>query len=191
MGERVGLVILSGGRSTRMGQDKAALPWGDETLLTRMGRILDFFPERLLSVAPAQSHYLDGYTNVVDLVEGLGPIGGIYSALKYAASDALLAVSCDMPMYGATEAKEAVEAFLEAGTDILLPIADGEPQMLAAVYSKGCLPMIEQMIADRIYKLRVLTELVPTRTLFVENALCYTGVNTREAYERMLALLHP
>ena len=169
-----------------MGQQKEHLPFRGETFLARICRELSpFCAEKYLSVRAGQDYIYEGYLTLPDLHADIGPMGGIYTALKRCAAPALLAVACDMPFYGLAEAErmaKAMEQEAHAGTDILIPLADGREQMLAAVYGKACLPVMEEMIAEGDYRLRDLAARVKTRYLTADNARAYRNVNTMQEY---------
>ena len=189
MKHTTGLVILSGGRSRRMGQQKEHLPFRGETFLARICRELSpFCAEKYLSVRAGQDYMYEGYETLYDLYDDIGPMGGICTALKRCTAPFLLAVACDMPFYGLTEAKRLAEAMEEeahAGVDMLIPLADDREQMMAAIYGKACLPMMEEMIAEGDYRLRSLAARVRTAYLTEVNAPAYRNVNTPQEYEAL------
>ena len=189
MKHTIALVILSGGRSRRMGQQKELLSFQGETFLARICRELSpFCAEKYLSVHAGQDYTYEGYETLYDLVEDIGPMGGIYTALKRCEAPALLAVACDMPFYGLAQAKRIAEAMgkdAHAGTDILIPLADDREQMMAAIYGKACLPVMEEMIEAGDYRLKSLAAHVRTGYLKQDNALAYRNINTLQEYESL------
>ncbi|WP_106917604.1 molybdenum cofactor guanylyltransferase [Chryseobacterium aurantiacum] len=89
-------IVLAGGKSSRMGQDKALMKLNGKYMIEYITHTLSqFFDEVLIS--GSLSKY-DGFQNNVieDLVNGKGPMGGIYSALEYCKED-IFVCSCDMP----------------------------------------------------------------------------------------------
>ncbi|MCM2279942.1 MAG: molybdenum cofactor guanylyltransferase [Oligoflexia bacterium] len=95
---RVAAVILAGGRSTRMGRDKALLPFRGARLVDHLAELLGgaFEGARIFV-----SGSIDGYCSVPDIEPGLGPLGGIHSVLTRLAEeggfDRALFVPVDMP----------------------------------------------------------------------------------------------
>ncbi len=85
-------VVLAGGQSSRMGQDKAMLPFKGETLLHHQVQLL----RRICSHVVVSGEY-PGFDCVPDCVPKYGPISGIYSVAKQIPSAALLVVPVDMP----------------------------------------------------------------------------------------------
>lgn len=181
--------ILAGGRSTRMGTNKALLPFGGVRIIEGLLRkIRPLFPE-ILVIANDRDAYADlGVPIWPDRIPEKGSLGGIYTAVFHSTFPQTFCIACDMPL-----ANPAVIAYLRdgaAGFDVVVPrTADGY-QPLHAVYSKSCLPHMEAMIrADRL-KIDRLFRMVRVRTVEEEelrpldpSLLCFVNVNTREELE--------
>src|SRR5579862_3839386 len=92
--------VLAGGRSRRMGRDKALLPYRGAPLIAHVAgtveKVLD--DSGHVAIVGAPDRYRDlGYRVLADLFPGCGPLGGIVTALSLAESDWNLIVACDMP----------------------------------------------------------------------------------------------
>ncbi len=191
----VGVCILTGGASSRMGQPKADLmirsaEYGEETFLSRMIRELSFCPTRFLSVNSSQNYSVQGYTAVRDCYEGIGPMGGIYSVLEYAGlnkmCDAVLFVPCDMPMFTQEDARILIDAY--AGEDVLFTVNDGREQPLCAIYSVNCLPIIRKLIDEENYRLRDIISAANAKGTDSIQASHLVNVNNKEEYDRIMML---
>lgn len=137
-------VVLAGGQSTRMGRDKAALELDGQTLQDRCAAVLrDCFPEVMII-----RH---------DDVPGLGPIGGIATALRRAPE--VFVVACDMPFLDAGLIR-AMASQLAAYDAVAIP---GEP--LHAAYSARILPVIERQIASGNYSMNHLLSQLQVKTV--------------------------
>lgn len=97
-------VVLMGGKSSRMGTDKAFLPWGDKLLYEHCARLLkEFFDEVYLSVNEGQQSVLTGeFPVIVDTFEATGPVGGMVSCYRRLRSP-LFFMGCDLPMISAED----------------------------------------------------------------------------------------
>ena len=142
----VGIAILAGGKSSRMGRSKTdmILPGDGRTMLDRICDEMSSFDCR----------YLVGRTDyqiVEDLYDDIGPMGAICSLLTVSEADALLVLACDMPGYRREHALRMMQLY--AGEDILIPETAGGYEPLAAIYSKKMLPLIREKIAEQRYKL--------------------------------------
>lgn len=94
--------VLAGGKGKRLGMDKTTLSVGGEAVLERILRVLtEIFPSTLL-VGQEGNHRLGKFTGakvraVRDILPGMGPLGGIYTALEYSATPYVFVMACDMP----------------------------------------------------------------------------------------------
>ena len=127
-------IVLCGGRSTRMGQDKASLAFGGETMLERAVRVLREVADEVIVVARAEQPMPAGVRAVHDPVEDLGPLAGIVAGLSASATDVNAIVACDMPLVRAAVLRRLAE--LRGDADICVAVADGHASPLCAVYRK-------------------------------------------------------
>ncbi len=134
--EDLTIAVLAGGRSRRMGRDKATLPVGDERLLQRVVRRVRPYAAAVLVVARSADDYPWARARVVaDLYPDRGPLGGIATALHYATTPFLAAVACDMPFVsGPLLAHLAAHLAAHPRDDIALPRDEHDIQPLHAVY---------------------------------------------------------
>lgn len=187
--------ILAGGRSTRMGINKALLEFGGEQIIQRLLRtIRPLFPE-IMIVANDPDAYADlGVPIWPDRIPEKGALGGIYTAVFHSTSPQTFCIACDMPF-----ANPTVIAYLRdaaPGYDVVVPRTPDGYQPLHAVYGKSCLPHMAAMIrADRL-KIDRLFPAVRVRTVAEEelrpmdlSLLCFVNVNTREELEAAARLL--
>ena len=149
-------IVLAGGRSSRMGTSKAALEWHGSTLLRRVSGIVGRAVSGPVVVvrAPGQSlpELGPGVEVAEDPVEGRGPLQGLaagLAALEGRAEAAFLS-STDVPLLHPYFVARVLAA-MEDGIDVVLPVARGYPQPLAAAYRVSLLPTISELLdADRL-----------------------------------------
>ncbi len=93
-------IILAGGKSLRMGRDKALLPYGNMTLIEHVAKRLGGIAAPLFIVADAADKYdVAGIPTLADLYPDCGPVGGIVTGLAAAGEGAHFVVACDMPLF--------------------------------------------------------------------------------------------
>ncbi|HLP99330.1 MAG TPA: molybdenum cofactor guanylyltransferase [Sideroxyarcus sp.] len=130
-------VILAGGDSRRMGQDKADLLLDGQTLLQRMTATLQpLFAEVIVSTR--QPRPAIDLPQVCDYPVYAGPLAGLVAGLERANTQWIFAVACDMPFI--TPAVIEHLAAQRTGCQAVVPMVRGYPQPLAAFYARGCLP---------------------------------------------------
>jgi molybdopterin-guanine dinucleotide biosynthesis protein A len=136
------LLVLAGGKSSRMGRPKAWLEVGDVTLLRWMvGRLGPAFSEVVVSFAePEQLERLVPFRLVFDRKHGAGPLAGIEAGLIAARHEVTFAVACDMPYVTLEVAEMAVAA--ARGCDAAIPRVDGRPEPVCAAYRRSALPAV-------------------------------------------------
>jgi molybdopterin-guanine dinucleotide biosynthesis protein A len=139
-------IILSGGKSTRMGHNKSFLKIGDSYIIERITHLMKsvFSKVILITNEPELYEFLEVeiYT---DIYKNIGPIAGIHSGLVNSKTDRNFIISCDIPLMN----KELISSIIEYPSDALItvPKADGFIQQLCGIYSKKLLPVIEKIIS--------------------------------------------
>jgi molybdopterin-guanine dinucleotide biosynthesis protein A len=146
-------VILGGGQSRRMGRDKRRLHWEGEPFLDRVCRLMSALFEEVL-VVTAQEDYDCSHLPVrlvTDNIPHKGSLGGLYTGLIEAKNTLTFVVACDMPLL----LKESISRLcLLSHSDVVVVKLSTGLQPLHARYSKGCAPIIEQMIHEGDLKLQ-------------------------------------
>lgn len=169
----LGAAILAGGASKRMGQNKALLKISGthiiEVVVARLSEA-ELGEPIVITNQPEQYDFL-GLTCISDDIPGLGPIGGILTALRHSPFKRVLVVGCDMPLLN--PALLGYMASIEGDYHAIVPTwhdAGGtlrfEP--LHAIYHKSALPIIEQRIANRQLKLTDMVGAINAR--YIEEA---------------------
>ncbi|GAA4692611.1 hypothetical protein GCM10023215_32200 [Pseudonocardia yuanmonensis] len=147
-------VVLAGGRSRRMGRPKAALEWHGSTLLYRTAALLGRTVEGPVVVVRAPAQDLPRLPAGVDVVEdpreGLGPMQGVAAGLGAVADCAAVAFVCstDMPFLHPAFVRRVLRRLADPGTDLVLPVARGFRQPLAAGYRTALAGLITGLIAE-------------------------------------------
>ena len=107
-----GVLLLAGGKSSRLGQNKALLEYDGVPMIRRIAEQCVAFPEKILS-SPIDLP-VEGFWRIADDTPECGPLGGIVSALRQCRSEALLVLSCDLACYRA-ELGDYLLSFLDSG----------------------------------------------------------------------------
>lgn len=139
-------VILAGGRSSRMGSNKALLPYqGGRFIESIHQQLAGLFGEVLVVTnAPEQYTFLP-CRKVADLYPGLGALAGLHAGLHHSASPHIFAVACDMPYLNDALIRRLT--LLRDEADVVIPEGVHGPEPLHALYGKGCLPFMEEALA--------------------------------------------
>ena len=135
-------VILAGGVSSRMGSNKALLPYRGGRFIESIYRQLkEIFAEVIIVTnAPEQYAFLP-CRKVPDIFAGMGALAGIHAGLSHSASPAIFAVACDMPYLNSELIRHLAARSDEGG--VLIPESPLGLEPLHAFYGRGCLAAIE------------------------------------------------
>lgn len=191
-------IVLCGGRSTRMGTSKAMLPFGPETMLQRVVRLLSGLVNPIVVVAGREQDLPElpaALVVVRDEREARGPLEGLRAGLKALPSsvDAAYVTGCDVPLLIPAFVARMID--LLGGNDIAAMEIDGFPHPLSAVYRRGTLSQVEALLAQDKLRTGLLLNAVRTRRVRPEEMisvdpglLTLRNLNTREDYLEALAL---
>lgn len=140
-------IILAGGASSRMGRNKALLELDGQALVSRVAGTLARLTDEVVIVANDAGPYrFLGLPVVPDVQPGYGPLMGLYSGLRAARGELVMAVAVDMPFLSSDLLKTLVA--LTPGYDVVIPRAYDRLHPLCAVYRRAtCLPAIERAIS--------------------------------------------
>jgi len=186
--------ILAGGRSSRMGANKALLDFGGEPLIQRLSRRLQLWFEQVIVVTNTPEEYAFlGLPMVGDRIPGLGPLGGLEAGLTASRHARTFFVACDMPFVNEALVRHLVE--LAASYDIVVPKVRGEYEPMHAVYTKACLPTATANLDARRLRLLSLFDAVSLRVVddgelapFGDPARLFFNCNTVEDLQHALEL---
>jgi len=160
----LGGIILAGGRSARMGREKALLEWHGELLIQRAVRLMQTVCGEVVVVTSSEAvRQVVSVRTVPDLQPGWGPLGGLYAGLQAVSQEYNGVVACDMPWIQ-PEAFRRLAAWAPGYDAVVLRRPSGwEP--LHALYARRCLPTIEACLQAGFLKLRDLCERLQVRAV--------------------------
>ena len=161
----IGALILMGGKNSRMnGNVKGLLKIKNSTFLEKIQETLNDFSSIYLSIndkfskEQKQNFETMGFKIIEDIYKEIGPLGGIYSSLLNCKEEYLFMTACDMPFI----TKNSIEVLcnkVDKNTDgVVFYDKNNKLYPLGAIYSKNVLPIIEEMIEKKYYKLSYLIE---------------------------------
>ena len=191
-----GGIVLCGGKSTRMGTSKALLPFGPETMLQRMVRMLGEIVTPIVVVAAADQELPplpEGIVVTRDEREERGPLEGLRAGLKALPEpiDAAYVTSCDVPLLVPAFVRRMLA--LAEGYDVAVMQIDGFTHPLSAVYRRATLPRIQELLSQDRLRPVFLFDAVRTRRVRPDEMTAdpelrtLRNLNTPDDYQRALA----
>ena len=197
----LGIIVLAGGLSTRMGTDKTRLPWGGTTLLGEMLRkaVLTECGEILVSInrelEESEAHIIEEARSfgrhiqlVPDTIAMKGPLSGLQSALSVGTREAYIVVSADMPWFSfhwLPSWEVHIDAFLQGELLAMVPyVGLQEYEPLAAIYKRSVLDTIQESLEGEDVSMHGVLDKIPYMEMdMIEEAELYSNVNTRLSYK--------
>ena len=197
----LGIIVLAGGLSTRMGTDKTRLPWGSTTLLGEMLRkvVLTECEEILVSInrelEESEVHIIEEARSfgrdiqlVPDTIAMKGPLSGLQSALSVGSREAYIVVSADMPWFSfhwLPSWEVHIDAFLQGELLAMVPyVGLQEYEPLAAIYKRSVLDTIQEALEGEDVSMHGILDKIPYMEMYmIEDAELYSNVNTRLSYK--------
>ncbi len=186
-------LVLAGGRSERLGRDKAAVVLDGQPLLERAVRLLGaILPDVRIAIRPDQAGEAlrQRFPLLFDTMAGIGPAAGLLAAHAAAPGVAWLVMACDLPRIGVDELTRLVAARDPArcATAFRSP-RDGRPEPLCAIYEPATLARFQRQVAGGgSSSPRGLLEGCAAVLLEAPAADQLDSINTREDLERLVPL---
>jgi len=183
-------IILAGGKSKRMGTDKALLELNGISLLEKSLTLCEIVCDKILISSNKKEHSNFAYPLVADEIKNCGPIGGIYSCLKQSDTEWNFVISVDSPMVNVEFVQYLIAEMKDF--DAIVPIHSGGKEPLVALYHKRALPEIEKRIRAGNYKMYDLLQTLNTR--FIDSQLwldkfpqLFANINRAEDFDLLKA----
>jgi molybdopterin-guanine dinucleotide biosynthesis protein A len=174
--------VLAGGRSSRMGRDKARLPFRGGDLVSAVAAAV---------ASAAGSVTVVGHPelpSIPDRYPDGGPLGGILTALDHTAADWNLIVACDMPEVTVDFLKGLLARAMWSPADVLLPYGrHGLPEPLCAVYRRRAGAVMEAHFARGVRRVTEALTGLEVEPLVVTEVSHFQNVNTPEDWARYAA----
>jgi molybdenum cofactor guanylyltransferase len=193
-------IILAGGRSKRMGRNKALLPFRDVSIIDHIAGIMKSLFKNVIMITNEPEEYdfiqLEKYK---DIIPKKGPLSGIHSGLIHTNTEKNFIISCDIPLI----TSEIISYIIEYPTNkpITVVKADGFIQQLCGVYDKSCYTKAEELLTKEENttgksKCKVLSlidelgaEIIHEETIPCYREGMYLNINSMEDYNKMLQIV--
>ncbi len=184
-------IILAGGKSSRMGEDKALLKLAGKTLTQHVYESMKPFINECLIISNNPDVQLENCRTIPDIIKDTGAIGGIYTGLKNSNAKYNLVISCDTPFIEPAILSELIDN--KEDNEIIITKYLTQIHPLIGLYSKDILNEIELQIAKKNYKLFNLIKQCKTKILSAkpEYSHSFLNMNTPEDYAFAQKMIQP
>lgn len=144
------IAIQAGGKSSRMGTNKAKISFLGRPLILRILERLQILTNKIIIIsnnADLDYEELNTIPIYSDLIPGIGPLGGLYTSLKLARTDFVAMIACDMPFASPQLINFELNTMKSFQCDVVIPETDHGLEPMHALYRREtCLPRIEEAL---------------------------------------------
>lgn len=190
-------IILAGGKSTRLGRNKAVEQVSGKPLIQHVYDNLKTVAGQIIIVSSrelAAISYPEGLEVLVDMYPGKGPLSGIFTGLSAAKYEYSIVVGCDMPFLNSKVLRYLVAR--AEGCDAAVPKINSQLEPLHAVYSKSCIAAIKEQLEQDKLEIRALFPRINVRYIesdeyleFDPDMISFVNVNNQADLDKAVCLL--
>jgi molybdopterin-guanine dinucleotide biosynthesis protein A len=171
--------VLAGGRSSRMGRDKALLPYSGRTLLEHVASAVEAAIGNVTVIGPPERYTNLGLRVIPDVVADAGPLGGLVTALRKTRSSWSLLVACDMPNLTSEMLYDIAKSAVDSDADAVV-CDTGRLHPLCAVYHRRLLPAAESALQKRELRMHDFLATIRVERWPVADPTLLANLNTPE-----------
>lgn len=174
----VGAIILAGGKSSRMGQDKGLMLINNKPMISYIIETLKKLTQDITIVSNQKEYHSFGFPIVEDLIKNAGPLAGIYTGLVNAKNTKNIIVSCDVPNISVELLSFLINNSEQS--EVVIPENNNKTHQVIGVYDKSCIPFFKQALESNQLKLKDVLKKVKTEVVDANrfNKSEFINVNT-------------
>ena len=183
--KKVSAIVLSGGKSSRMGTDKCDLIYNNESLINlQIDKLNDIGVEDIVAAGYRGKNCKSKIVRD-DIMKG--PLSGIYVGLNNIKNDRALVISVDVPLVKKDTIKKVIDYSFERDLDIAMVKHHGNREPLIGVYKKELIPKIEAILLSDSYSVMKLADMCKYEFVDVEDDdENFLNVNYKDDYDKLL-----
>lgn len=180
-------IILSGGKSSRMGTDKGFLSFNGKSFMQHSIDALKPFVEDIMIISNNTDYDVFGFKRIEDAIENAGPLAGVYSGLKHSKTNYNLVLSCDIPLISSTILQKLIDA-MDDDSEIIQIESQGKTMPLIALYKKKCEPLFLELLNDGERRLQYAVNQCQVKNVVLNDEETYftQNINTPEQLNAIL-----
>lgn len=169
-------IVIAGGKSSRMGTNKALVIYKDKKLIEHVISIIEPLVSQIVISSNTPLLPLQ-YKNIADKIKDIGPIGGLYSSLLASNTEVNLILPCDVPHIKTELLQQLIDNC--KNVDAVIPrLPSGKLEPLVACYNKSIMPFIKKAINLGDYKLVNLLSIINVKYIDIAEVDQFKNVNT-------------
>ncbi len=185
------LIILAGGQSRRMGENKAFLKVGSETFIESLLKKFEVYGERIIVANDPLLYQFTGVRTVKDIYPDMGPVCGLYTGINESSHEKCVVLTVDTPFISV----ELMEHLSSMGdeVDAVIPVINGRHHPLCAIYNKSAAKTLKNALEKDERKVRKVLEALTVKNVseielnqFGDVEKLFQNINTPEEYKEAM-----
>ncbi|QQY81005.1 molybdenum cofactor guanylyltransferase [Tamlana sp. s12] len=180
-------LVLSGGKSSRMGTDKGFLSLNGKPFMQYSIDALKPLVSEIIIVSDHASHDALNYKRVSDNIKNAGPVAGIAAGLEASKTDYNLVLSCDIPLIKTSILEKLIQN-MDTDFDIIQIESNNKSMPLIAMYHKRCAPIFKNLVENNERRLRIAVNNCKVKNVVLnteEEQQSTMNVNTQEELKQL------
>lgn len=180
--EKATAIVLAGGKSSRMGEDKSLLPVNGKPLIAHIvDQLRDRFDEIIIGANDPEKYAFLNLPVVTDIEKDKGPLMGIYSCLKASSNEVNFITACDIPVMNTKLIGDMIQ--MADGVDMVLPVGnENKYEPLFAIYNKSVIPSAETVLNNNCRRIIGLLNFAKVHFVDFDNSNWYENLNQKSDY---------
>jgi len=179
-------IILAGGKSSRMGSDKALLKINNTTFIEKIIDVMQPYVDEIIIISNNSNHDRFNIRREEDFIKEAGPLAGLLTGLYRAKHEHIIALSCDIPMIS----KKVIETLITQADDafeVNQIESEGKTMPLIAIYKKSCWYPIYRLLQNDERRLRVAVNSFNVKTIKLnsKDKKLVENINTKQQLEAL------
>ena len=172
-------IILAGGKSSRMGEDKGFLKLNGKTFMSSIIAALNPIVGEIIIVSNNSEYDVFNLKRVADSMEDSGPLAGLYSGLLHSETENNIVLSCDVPLISSSVLKKLLEG-APSEAEVIQFESEGKTMPLVAMYKKKCRHHFLKLLQTNERRLRFALDQLDVKTITLDSELGKTvrNINT-------------
>ena len=176
MYKNITAIVIAGGKSSRMGTNKALIEYGGKRLIEIAIKIIQPYTQNVIISSNSPIPHIT-YPLFTDEYSEIGPISGLYTCLKASKTELNLVIPCDVPHIKANTYRKLLDN--SEGFDAVIPrLPNGKIEPLVACYKKSVLPVVLGQINLEDYKMVHLLDKLKVNYIDFEDVKQFKNMNT-------------
>lgn len=148
----IGAIILAGGKSSRMGQDKGLMLLNNKPMIVHLLNTVKTITNDIIIVSNNAEYAQFGFDVKEDLIKNAGPLAGIYTGLTFSKHNKNIVLSCDVPFVSQKLLHFLIENSVNA--DVTIPINAEKTHQVIGVYDKSCINIFKDELQHNQLKIK-------------------------------------